>query len=158
MKFAEQLPEGREASKILVKARAAMNRIELAVRESPRPGYRENACGSYFREESVNKVLILLDEAESKSHLDGAVRFARAGILSWAGDYERAAEEYQLVVKTWPIYRQPARCGLAAALGWLGRLAEAQHVIDEYNAVLAASLVPGMPRLDFARLGLRTGT
>lgn len=82
-KFAEQLPEGREASKILAKARSAMNRIEVAVRESPGLGYRENAKGSYFREESLRKVLALLDEAESKSHVDGVVRFARAGILSW---------------------------------------------------------------------------
>lgn len=60
-----------------------MSRIELAARESPRSGYRQNAYGSYFREESLDRVLALLDEAESKSHLDGAVRFARAGILSW---------------------------------------------------------------------------
>jgi hypothetical protein len=130
-----------------------MRRIENSVREERRTGYARNAFGDYYREAGFQKVLALVLEAEELSHLDGATRFSRAGFLSWAGLFEAAVAEYLTVIAEWPNYAQPARSGLAIAYGRMGRIADAQRVIDEHNAVLAASPGSGGWPLDPAKVG-----
>ena len=154
--FAEQTPAGREATKILARADALMNRLENSEVDSPKSGYAVNAYGYYYKTATFEKMLALVEEAEALSHLDGACAYSRAGFHQWAGNFERSAELYAQVVESWPQYAQSARTMLATALGRLGRLAEAQRVIDEHNRVLAENPMPGMPLLDFRRIGIST--
>lgn len=155
MKFAEESPEGRAASKALARAHAAMRRLESSVIDSPKPGYARNAYGAYFRLEVFERVLALAAEAEALSHLDGGVGYAVAGFLSWAGYFDRAAYAYESVIASYPDYLQPARLGVAVAYGHLGRVRDAQDAVDAYNLALSRHPSPGMPPLSLERLGFR---